>query len=329
MKTLVYSTHQFEKSFLQQASLNIQELVYTDELLNLNSANHTKGFNAISLFTSDNAMGDVLKIIYANGIRFIALRSVGHDNVDLSVAKELGIKVANVPSYSPNAVAEQAVTLLMALNRKIILGQKRMNENNFCLDGLVGFDLFGKTIGMVGTGKIGAAFATIMKGFGCKLLGYDIVQNAELIQQTGIVYTTLDELCNQSDVISIHCPLTSVTHHLFNKRLFCKMKKDVFLINTARGGIINTLDLIDALTNKTIAGAGLDVYENEKPIFFTNHLDNSIQDTVFKKLQSFPNVLITGHQAFLTNEALSGIAEATLKNLTEFSEKGFSKNDVN
>lgn len=329
MNTLVYSSHHFEKPFLEKASFGKQELFYTEQLLDLHSANNTKGFDAISLFTADNAMADVLAKLYTNGIRFIALRSAGHDNVDLAEARKLGIKVANVPSYSPNAVAEQAVTLLMALNRKIILGQQRMNENNFCLDGLVGFDLFGKTIGIVGTGKIGAAFATIMKGFGCNLLGYDIIQNAELIRQTGITYTSLNELCKKSDVISVHCPLTNMTHHLFNKHLFGEMKKGVILINTARGSIVNTIDLIDAIENETVAAAGLDVYENEKSLFFKNHRDSPVKDVVFEKLRSLPNVLITGHQAFLTNEALRNIAETTVSNLSEFSQKGSSQNDLN
>lgn len=329
MKTLVYGSHNFEKPFLEKASLGKQELVFTEQLLDIKSANNAKGFDAVSLFTVDNAMKDVLAILHIIGVRFITLRSVGHDNVDLAVANKLGIKVANVPSYSPNAVAEQAVALLMALNRKILLGQKRMKENNFCLDGLVGFDLFGKTIGIVGTGKIGSVFANIMKGFGCKLLGYDMVQNTELIQQTGITYTSLNELCKNSDVVSLHCPLTNVTHHLFNKHLFCEMKKGVIFINTARGGIVNTVDLIDAIESGIVAVAGLDVYENEKPIYFKNHLHRPIQDVVFEKLRLLPNVLITGHQAFLTNEALSSIAETTIKNLSEFSEKGNSQNDLN
>ncbi len=329
MKTLIYSSHGYEKSFLKMAALGKQELVFIDQSLDINSAINTKGFTTISLFSSDNAMADVLKIIYANGIRFITLRSVGHDNVDLYTAKELGIKVANVPAYSPYSIAEHSVALLLILNRKIIQGQALMQQNNFCLDGLIGFDLNGKTVGIVGTGKIGAAFARIMNGFGCKLLGYDIVQNRELIHETGISYTTLEKLCANSDVISLHCPLNNGTYHLFNKYVFCKMKKGVIFINTARGGIINTVDLIEAIENGTIAAVGLDVYENEKPLFFINHLDKPIQDDTFKKMQSFSNVLITGHQAFLTNEALSGIAETTIKNITEFSEKGFSQNDLN
>jgi D-lactate dehydrogenase len=329
MKTLVFSCSNFEKPFLETVAQEKNELVFTEKSLNQNTAYLSKGFDAVSLFILDDAMSDVLALLHSNGVQFITLRSVGHDNVDLAAAHKLGIKVANVPSYSPNSIAEHAVALLMALNRKILLGQKMMNENNFCLDGLVGFDLFGKTVGIIGTGKIGSAFANIMKGFGCKLLGYDILKNKELILQTGITYLTLNELCKNSDVISVHCPLTNATHHLFNKQLFNEMKKGVFFINTARGGIVNTVDLLDAIEKGIIGAAGLDVYENEKPLFFRDHLDSPIKDTVFEKLRLLPNVIITGHQAFLTNEALGGIAETTIKNLTDFSERRYSENNLN
>jgi D-lactate dehydrogenase len=328
MKTLVFSTQQYEQHFLQREASGKQELVFTPLSLNKDTADMTMGFSAVSLFTSDNALAKVLRLIHAHGVKYITLRSAGHDHVDLKVAKELGIKVANVPSYSPHAIAEHAVTLLLALNRKIILGQQRMKQNNYCLDDLVGFDLYGKTIGIVGTGKTGAAFATIMHGFGCKLLGYDVFQNETLIAQTGIAYHSLDDVCKNADVISIHCPLNDATRHMFNKQRFNLMKKEAFLINTARGGIIHTQDLIQALNEGKIAAVGLDVYENEKPIFFINHLERPIQDDVFKQLKSFPNVLITGHQAFLTNEALKGIAATTIDNLNKFAQDGISQNDL-
>jgi D-lactate dehydrogenase len=330
MKILMFSSHNYEKPFLQMAALGKHELVFKNQTLDIDSAISTKGFVSVSLFTSDNVTADVLNKIYTNGVKFITLRSAGYDNVDLFTAKKLGIKVANVPNYSPHSIAEHTVTLLMALNRKILLGQTKIAHNNFCLDGLVGFDLYGKTVGIVGTGKIGANFARIMNnGFGCKLLGYDIVQNKELISQTHITYTTLDELCNNADIVSLHCPLTKITHHLFNKYVFAKMKKGVILINTARGAIVNTIDLIAAIENGTIAAAGLDVYENEKPLFFINHLDKPILDSTFQQLQLLPNVLITGHQAFLTKEALTSIAQTTIKNISEFSTKGYSENDLN
>jgi D-lactate dehydrogenase len=204
-----------------------------------------------------------------------------------------------------------------------------MRQNDFRLDELVGFDLHGKTIGVVGTGKIGSAFAKIMCGFGCKLLAYDIEVNEALIKETQIEYVSFENLCRQSDVISINCPLNADTKYIFNKSTFSLMKKGVVFINTARGGIVNTKDLMEALDNGTVSFAGLDVYENEKPIFFYNHSDKKIEDELFEKLRSHPNVLVTGHQAFLTNEALQGISATTISNIDQWSKEGKSVNDIN
>jgi D-lactate dehydrogenase len=234
-----------------------------------------------------------------------------------------------VPTYSPYSIAEHAVALLMALNRKIVLGQQLMRQNDFRLDELVGFDLHDKTIGIVGTGKIGSVFAKIMHGFGCKLLAYDIDVNKELIKEIQIEYVSFENVCKQADVISISCPLNTYTKYMFNKSTFSIMKKGVVLINTARGSIVNTKDLMEALDEGTISFAGLDVYENEKPIFFNNHSNKKIEDELFEKLRSYPNVLITGHQAFLTNEALEGIAAATMNNIDQWSKEGKSINDIN
>lgn len=329
MKTLVYSIHGFDKPFLERAAQGKYELVFTEQPLNKTTAHLANGFDAVALFTSDNASAEVLSELSDYGVKFIALRSVGYDHVDLEKAKSLGIKVANVPAYSPYAIAEHAVALLMVLNRKILLSQQLMNENDFRLDQLIGFDLHGKTVGIVGTGKIGAAFAKIMHGFGCKLIGYDIEENQELIHQTNITYASLEELCNSSDVISVNCPLNTATKYMFNKKIFAQMKKGVVFINTARGGIVNTLDLMDALDKDIVAAAGLDVYEYEKPIFFHDHKGSQINDELFQKLRSYPNVLITGHQAFLTNEALQGIAGTTIANLDAWSHDGISKNELN
>jgi D-lactate dehydrogenase len=328
MKIFVYSARDYEKSFLEKASQNKHVLEYTSSALDASTAQLSKGFSAIMLFTSDDASEEVLEKLYENGIRFIALRSVGHDHINLEKVKQLGIIVANVPAYSPNAVAEHAVALLMALNRKIILGHQLMKKKDFRLDELIGFDLNGKTVGVVGTGKIGSVFATIMKGFGCNLIGYDEYENINLIQQTQIKYKTLEELCKESDIISLHCPLTPETKYLFNKNTFSIMKKGVFFINTARGSIVNTVDLIEALENNIVAAAGLDVYENEKNIFFKNHLYKLIDDEIFNKLCTFTNVIITGHQGFLTNEALSGIAKTTFENINNWERIGKSNNDL-
>lgn len=328
MKTLIYSIHGFDKSFLEKEAEGKHELSYTEERLNASTAQLAKGYEAIAVFSSDIASAEVLEQLHANGIKYIATRSVGYDHIDLEKAKELGIKVANVPSYSPYAIAEHAVTLLMTLNRKIRLGQTLMQQNDFRLDQLVGFDLHGKTVGIVGTGKIGEAFARIMHGFGCKLIAYDIQQNKELIQATGIQYVSLEELCKIADVISVSCPLNKATKYLFNKAIFAQMKKGVVFINTARGGIVNTTDLLDALDSGIIASAGIDVYENEKPIFFNDLTRGMVADELFERLRKHPNVLVTGHQAFLTNEALQGIAGTTVCNLTEWEQEGFSENDL-
>ncbi|WP_291132331.1 2-hydroxyacid dehydrogenase [Flavobacterium sp. UBA7682] len=323
MKIFVYSTHRFEKPFLQKAANDNHELIFSAFALEADTAKLANGCKAIIAFTSDDLSADVLDDLYYHGIRFIALRSVGFDHVDLLKAKQLGIKVANVPNYSPYSTAEHAVALLLALNRKLMVGQKLMKRNDFSLDELIGFDMYQKTIGIVGVGKIGGAFAKIMSGFGCRLLGYDPIENKGLALKTGLVYTTLEEVCQQADVVSIHCPLTPETRYMFNKVLFAQMKKGVLLINTARGSIVNTIDLLAALDNKTIAGAGLDVYENEKGIFFRNHLNTIIIDQLFDKLRNNQNVIITGHQAFLTQEALTDIATTTFYNLNQW-EKGKS-----
>jgi len=329
MKTLIYSIHGFDKPFLDKAATDKHELHYTEQPLNETTAHLAEGFDAVALFTSDNASAEVLVKLNDCGVKFIALRSVGYDHVDLAIAKSLGIKVANVPAYSPYSIAEHTVALLMALNRKIVLGQQLIRQNDFRLDKLVGFDLHGKTIGIVGTGKIGSAFAKIMYGFGCKLLAYDIEVNKELIKETQIEYVSLENVCKQSDVISINCPLNAATKYMFNKSTFSMMKKGVVFINTARGGIVNTKDLMEALDNGTVLFAGLDVYENEKPIFFHNLIDKKMDDELFEKLRSYPNVLITGHQAFLTNEALEGIAATTMNNIDQWSKEGKSINDIN
>lgn len=328
MKVLFYSIHGFDNSFVEKANANKHQLELSNLQLNLSTVNLAEGFDAISVFTADVVSSEVLEKLNEIGIKFIALRSVGHDHVDLGKAMELGIKVANVPAYSPYAIAEHAVALLMALNRKLLLGQQLMQDGDFRLDKLIGFDLHGKTVGIIGTGKIGAAFARIMHGFGSKLLAYDITENAALQKEIAINYTYFEELCKQSDVISLCCPLNEATKYLFNKTTFSLLKKGCILINTARGGLVNTVDLMSALDAGTVAAAGLDVYENEKAIFFRNLKGKSINDPLYKKLKSYPNVLITGHQAFLTNEALKGIADTTFSNINQWEANGCSDHDL-
>jgi D-lactate dehydrogenase len=318
VKIAVYSIHPFEVPYLKAAFENRHEVVFITQELNEQTVKMAQFCDAVSLFTSDRANAAVLNQLHIYGVKYIALRSVGYDHVDLNKAKELAIRVANVPAYSPYSVAEHAVTLLMALNRKLILSQQLMQSGDFRLDGLTGFDMHEKTVGIVGLGKIGEAFANIMKGFGCKLLCYDPEFKPALEEQLNIRFVGFEELCINSDIISIHCPLNASTRHLFNKDIFSLMKKGIYIINTARGSVIKTEDLIWALDKGIVGGAGLDVYEFEKGLFFHDHHNTGIQDPVFKILRSYPNVLVTGHQAFLTETALQNIADSTLYNLDCF-----------
>jgi len=328
MKILMYSSYEFDRPNIENAIHGKLEFVYTDQALNKDTAKLAEGFEGISLFTPDNASAEILEKLYFYGVRYIALRSVAYDYIDLKRARALGIKVANVPAYSPYSVAEHAVALLMALNRKIVLGQNLMDMGDYRLDHLIGFDLHGKKIGIIGTGKIGSAFAKIMHGFGCSILACDPLENEELKQLIDISYTTLQEVCINSDVISVHCPLNSETKYMFNKSVFFLMKKEVIFINTARGKIVNTEDLIDALQRGLISAAGLDAYENDKKIFFRNLIDKNVEDEKYTILRSLPNVLITGHQGFITNEALQGIANTTIANLNAWAYNGICENEL-
>jgi D-lactate dehydrogenase len=239
------------------------------------------------------------------------------------------MKVANIPNYSPYSIAEHAVGLVLALNRKLVLGQRLMNIGDYRMDHLVGFDLHGRTAGIIGTGKIGAAFARIMQGFGCTIIAYDPEENKELQHEVSISYKTLEEVCAVSDILSVHAPYNGSSKYLFDKTTFSLCKKGMIFINTAHGKFVNTEDLIEAIDNKTLAAVGLDVYEKEDSIFFQDHSEAFITDTLFLKLRSYPNVIITGHQGFLTNETLAGIAHTTIANLNAWAYNGISENDIN
>jgi D-lactate dehydrogenase len=328
VKVTAFSVRNYEKSFLLEAMKGKHELTIHSEKLNKETAQLAKGAEAVAIFTSDDAHEEVLKELAQLDVRYLALRSVGFDHVDLKTAKVLGIKVANVPAYSPYAVAEHAVALLLAFNRKLIQGQTFIQQQDFRLDSLVGFDIHGKTVGVIGTGKIGMAFAKIMNGFGAKVLAYDPVQNLDAVV-SGVNYVSFDYLLQHSDIISLHCPLNPSTKYLISRSQFNLMKKNCIIINTSRGGLINTHDLIDALGNSTISGACLDVYENEKGIFFEDRRNVVLTDALFNKLRILPNVLMTGHQAFLTNEALTGIAKTTVQNLDDWQQEQKCKNELN
>lgn len=319
MKIAFFNTHAFEKPYFTHENQNYDHTItYLDTKLNEQTVNLAQGHNCICAFVYDHLNANVLTKLKEMGIRLIALRSAGFNHVDLEAAAKLALPVVRVPEYSPYSVAEHAVALILSLNRKIFQSISRVHQNNFSLDGLVGFDLHNKTVGIIGTGKIGSVMAKIMKGFGCKILAHDIAPNTELAMNLGIQYVELPHLLSESDIISLHVPLTPKTHHMIDVTAFVQMKSKVMLINTGRGALIDTPALIQALKNGKIGYAGLDVYEEEEGIFFENLSGKVLHDDVLARLMTFPNVIITSHQAFLTHEALSNIAQTTLQNMLDF-----------
>ena len=329
MKIAIFSIHSFDKPFFEKIKNSNHELVYFQEQLSKETAYLAKDFDAIAIFTSDTVNVDVLHLLHSYGVKYIALRSAGYDHVDLSKAAELKIKVANVPEYSPFAIAEHTVAMILALNRKLIIADNRVKRHNFSLGGLTGFDLNGKTVGLIGTGKIGLVLAKILHGFGCNLLGYDKIEDGSLKSKYALQYATLDELCQQSDIISLNLPLNKDTKYMINEQQISLMKNGVMLINTARGGIVNTQSVLNALKSGKMGSFGMDVYENEKGVFFFDHSHSILRDDTLALLTTFSNVLITAHQAFLTNEALEGIVSTTLKNIDQWQNEGKSINDIN
>lgn len=328
MKVAVFSTKSYDRDYLDKFNdHNRHNLTYFEAPLNADTANLTQDFEAVCVFVNDQLEKETIEKISENGIKLIVLRCAGFNNVDLKAAKEKNIKVLRVPAYSPQAVAEHAVALIMTLNRNTHKAYNRVRENNFSLGKMVGFDIYKKTVGVIGTGEIGAAFSRIMLGFGCRVLANDLKESEEL-KKAGVKYSTLDEILKNSDIISLHCPLTSETHHLINRKGFSKMKKGVMLINTSRGAVINTQDTIDALKSGKLGYLGIDVYEQEEHIFFQDLSDSIVLDDLISRLMTFPNVLITAHQGFFTNEALSQIATITLKNLSDFEENQLLENEV-
>lgn len=318
MKVAVFSSKSYDRTFLEAANADRQhELVFFEPRLNLETSVLTAGFPAACVFVNDQLDAKTLRAIAQNGVRLLALRSAGFNHVDLAAAKDLDLTLLRVPAYSPYAVAEHAVAMMLSLNRRIHRAYNRVREGNFALDGLLGFDLHGKTVGIVGTGKIGAITAQILHGFGCRLLGYDVSQNRDC-EALGMEYVSLRELFGVSDIVSLHCPLIPETYHLIDAATVEQMKPGVMLINTSRGQLINTKAVTKGLKSGKIGYLGLDVYEQETDLFFEDLSNQVIQDDVFQRLLTFPNVLITGHQAFFTEEALQNIAEMTIANLSDF-----------
>ena len=328
MKVAIFGTQFYEREYFNKYNFgNKHELVFFEESLNEETTNLAKGFTAVCIFVTDTINKICIQKLAKLGIKLIDLRSAGYNNVDIESAKKNNIKVLRVPAYSPQAVAEQTIALILTLNRKTHKAYNQVRENNFSLQNLMGFNLFGKTIGIVGTGKIGRAFCNIMLGFGCKIIAFDVKENEEM-KQKGVQYKSFEKLLSESDIISIHCPLTPKTNHLFNKKAFDKIKKGVMIINTSRGTIIHSEDAISALKNEQIGYLGIDVYENEVNLFFKDHSQSIIQDDIFERLLTFHNVLITPHQAFYTQEAVTEITKITLKNFTDFEENKALENEV-
>jgi D-lactate dehydrogenase len=314
-----FSTQSYDKTFFDRHNKS-NEIRYFEVSLTEQTSALAKGSQAVCVFVNDKITEGVIQQLSKMGIRLIVLRCAGYNNVNLEAAKQHGLTIVRVPAYSPHAVAEHAVALILTLNRKTHKAYNRVRDGNFSLDRLTGFDIYGKTVGVVGTGKIGEVFCRIMLGFGCKVLAYDVVEN-KVLSNEGVVYASLENLLIQSDIVSLHCPLNDATHHLINTESLKTMKKRAMLINTGRGALIDTQAVIEALNIGQLGYLGIDVYEQEEKLFFRDFSESIIQDEVILRLMSFPNVLITAHQAFFTEEALTQIALITLQNISDFEDK--------
>lgn len=329
MDVAVFSTRPYDQKFLDPAAQKHgHAITYFEPRLTQQTAPLAAGFPVVCAFVNDKLDGEVLKQLAAGGTRLIALRSAGFNHVDLVAASEFGLTVARVPAYSPHAVAEHTVAMILSLNRKIHRAYNRVREGNFSLDGLLGFDLHGRTVGVVGTGKIGSVVARIMSGFGCVILATDIRPNPEC-EALGVEYVPVSELFARSDIVTLHCPLTPETHHLVDAEMLANVSHpDLMLINTSRGALVDTQAVIAALKAGRLGSVGFDVYEEEADLFFEDLSGKVIQDDVFARLLTFPNVLVTGHQAFFTAEAMEGIAATTMENITTFARTGRPVHEV-
>jgi len=316
MRVAVFSTFSYDQEFLDQYNTG-HELLYFPQPLTSQNVILTKGFEALCLFVNDKADREVLVALKANGVRLILLRCAGFNNVDVEAAAEMGIKILRVPVYSPEAVAEHAIAMILTLNRKTHKAYNRIREGNFSLEKLMGFNLHGCKVGLIGTGNIGKAFYKIMKGFGCEILAYDPFPDQVLTQQ-GLIYGSLEDVLRDAEIVSLHCPLLPETSHMINRETLKLFRRGAMLINTSRGGLIATADVIAALKSGRLGYLGLDVYEQESELFFHDLSGDVLQDDLIARLISFPNVLITSHQGFFTREAMQQIAETTFSNADAF-----------
>ena len=320
------SKHYDKESFNNHNKMYNYEITYFESKLNSETASLTKGFDVVCIFVNDKADANTLKTLEENGVKVLALRCAGYNNVDIEHKGKL--KIVNVPQYSPYAVAEHAVGLLLSINRKLYKSYQRTRKYNFSLDGLLGFDIHGKTVGVIGTGRIGKAFISIMKGFCTKVIAYDTYPNEQTSKELGFEYVDLDTLYKESDIISLHCPLFKETENMINEESISKMKDGVIIINCSRGKLIKTNDLVKKLSEGKIGGVGLDVYEDEEAFFLRDMSNSYVRDTNLSILLSMPNVFITSHQAFFTREALNKIASDTLENIKQEIETGKCENEL-
>jgi D-lactate dehydrogenase len=328
MKIALFSSKSYDVEYFAMAGKQFgHEISHFETRLRASTANLARGYGAVCVFVNDVLDREVIGILKTLGIQAIALRCAGFNNVDLEAAAEASIRVVRVPAYSPESVAEHALALILTLNRKTHKAFNRVREGNFSLERLTGFNVYGKTVGVIGTGQIGTAFARIMLGMGCRILAYDKFPNKKL-SGTVVEYVSLEQLLAGSDIISLHCPLTAETSYMINRQTLNLMKPGVMLINTSRGALLNTLDVIEALKTRKVGYLGIDVYEQEEKLFFRDRSEEILQDDEIARLMTFPNVLITAHQAFFTREALEQIALTTLRNLEELEQGMDLSNEV-
>jgi D-lactate dehydrogenase len=318
MKITFFSTQPYDKSFFEKHNKQFGfEIDFFEASLNEKTVHLINKSDAVCVFVNDLVNSEVVTLLASAGVKIIALRCAGFNNVDLRATEKNSIKVVRVPSYSPHAVAEHAVAMILALNRKTHKAYNRIREQNFSLNGLMGFDLYGKTVGAIGTGNIGQVFCKIMLGFGCHVLAYDIKEQDDL-KQAGVKYVSLNDLLTTADIVSLHCPLNDQTRYLIGDEAVNLIKRGCMLINTSRGGLINTKSVIMALKTGKLGALGIDVYEQEETLFFRDLSESIVQDDVITRLMSFHNVLVTAHQGFFTEEAMNQIALTTLRNLNSF-----------
>lgn len=324
MKVIVFSTKPYDQENLEKVNQAKHLLSYVPARLTAITVSLANGYDAVCCFVNDELNEDCIQLLAGYGVKYIAMRCAGYNNVDLKACAKYKMRVVRVPEYSPYAVAEHTVALIMNLNRHIHRAITRVRENYYLLDGLLGFDMHGKTVGVIGTGKIGVCFIKIMKGFGCNVIAHDPYESDQ-VKALGVEYKSLAALYIESDIISLHCPLNNDTHHIIDQKSIDKMKKGVMIINTSRGGLVDTLAVIGGLKSEKIGYLGLDVYEEESDLFFEDFSNTILQDDVFARLLTFPNVVITGHQAFFTREALHAISTVTVNNLTALELGDFDK----